>query len=334
MKTYPPVSIVIVTLNNERTIEKCLFHIQNQSYPKNKIELINIDGGSSDNTVKICKKYQVTSYKSHIKKNAEAQRAIGIGKAKNNLIVSIDADNYLLDRDWIKKMIKPFMENQEVVHSNTIHFAYDKHATLFNRYCALFGILDPIVYYVGRPDRLPYSKNKWILGKKVTKKKGYYLVTHTEDTLPTVGCNGVVYRKDYLTQFAKSSPQDFLHIDVFVDVIRNGYTAFAVVDAEVFHDTAVDLISLLRKRILFLRNYYLSSSIKRRYLIYDSSKVKDTMKLLLFALYTLTIVKPLYDSFRGYLIIRDIAWFLHPIVCLVYLFSYGYATTIKLVNKL
>lgn len=332
MRKLPFVSIVIVTYNNERTIGECIKNILKQDYPKRKIEYLNIDGGSKDKTLEIIRRSPFNIVESPTKRNAEAQRSAGLHKAKHNLIVSIDADNYIYDKNWLKAMVKPFMENKDLVHANTLHYTYKKDTTLFNRYCALFGVLDPIVLYVGRPDRLQIYKKKWVGGKEVKKTKDYIVVEHSLDTLPTVGCNGVVYRKDLLIKYAKSTPKDFLHIDVFADLVEKGFNKFAVVNNDLFHDTSSDLITLLRKRLLFLSNYYLQEKIKRRYLIYNPHLFSDNIKLFLFVLYTLTLVKPFYDSTKGFLKVRDIAWFMHPVICVVFLLSYGIATGRKLLK--
>lgn len=329
---FPKISIVIVTLNNERTIEKCVRSIVAQDYPKELIEYLNVDGGSHDMTKNILYKYKFTLIDSPIKKDAEAQRAIGLQKASNNLIVSIDADNYLPTKNWLRQMIQPFIDDGKVVHANTMHYAYRKNDSFYNRYCSLFGVTDPIVYYVGRPDRLPRNKKKWTLGKIIKETDKYYIVEFTKNTLPTVGCNGVVYRKDILQKYANSGPSGFLHIDIFVDVIEKGYNRFAIIKNDVNHDTAITLSFLMKKRIAFLKNYYLKKNIQRRYLIYNPQKVIDNMKLLLFVFYTVTFVKPVFDSIKGYISIRDKAWFGHPIICWIYLYSYGFATIRKYIK--
>src|SRR3989338_4344958 len=117
INNLPGITIVIITLNNGRSIEKCVKSIKSQDYPRRLIEYLNIDGGSTDKTPAILKRYGFTIISSHIKKNAEAQRAIGLKSAKNNLIVSLDADNYLTDKNWLKKMIKPFLNDSKVVHA-------------------------------------------------------------------------------------------------------------------------------------------------------------------------------------------------------------------------
>src|SRR3989338_1242843 len=53
--------------------------------------------------------------------------------------------------------------------------------------------------------------------------------------------------------------------------------------------------------------------LKRRYLIYNPKKPQDVFRLFVFIFYTITFVKPLIDSIRGYFIVRDVAWFLHPL---------------------
>ncbi|KKQ96372.1 MAG: hypothetical protein A3C27_03530 [Candidatus Levybacteria bacterium RIFCSPHIGHO2_02_FULL_39_36] len=333
MNQLPKITIIIVTLNNERTIGECVRTIMTQDYPKHLIEYINVDGGSTDATKTILKKNKFRIIDSPIKKNAEAQRAIGLKHAKNNLIVSLDADNYLPHKKWITQMVRPFLENKDIVHAGTLHFTHKKNDPALNRYVALFGVVDPTVYYIGRPDRVPWFKNKWSGGDILRETPEYYIVRFNRDSLPTVGCNGVVYRRDILLKNAQSDPSRFIHIDVFADLFEKGHDKYAVVKNDVIHDTAINLTTLMKKRIAFLYAYYYLNSnknvLKRRYLIYNPKKPQDVFRLFVFIFYTITFVKPLIDSIRGYFIVRDVAWFLHPIMCWVYLYAYSLATIKK-----
>jgi glycosyltransferase involved in cell wall biosynthesis len=51
------VSIIIPTKNNADILEKCLESIHNSNYPRCKVEVIIVDGHSTDGTVEIAKRY-------------------------------------------------------------------------------------------------------------------------------------------------------------------------------------------------------------------------------------------------------------------------------------
>ena len=51
------VSFLIPTLNAASVLEPCLKAIVDQNYPKDKIEIVVADGGSTDKTLIIAKKY-------------------------------------------------------------------------------------------------------------------------------------------------------------------------------------------------------------------------------------------------------------------------------------
>ena len=71
-----------------------------------------------------------------------------------------------------------------------------------------------------------------------------------------------------------------------------------------------------------MHNY--SVNIKdRRYKIFDPAKKQDILHLIKFIIYTITVVKPIFDSLRGFVKKKDYAWFLHPVVCWCMLVIYS-----------
>lgn len=103
------VSIIVPSLDEEPFIKKCLSSIRGQSiiqeYPKG-FELILVDSGSIDNTVKIAEPY-VDRIITTTKRGKLTARNIAIDQAKGNIIVSADADSYF-GPFWLNAILKPF----------------------------------------------------------------------------------------------------------------------------------------------------------------------------------------------------------------------------------
>lgn len=84
----PLFSVIVPTKNSERTIEKCLKSIKNQTY--RNVEIIVIDRFSTDKTGKVAENYGAMI----VFTNAERSKARNVGakKAKGELLFFVDSD--------------------------------------------------------------------------------------------------------------------------------------------------------------------------------------------------------------------------------------------------
>lgn len=107
------ISIIVPVYNAEANIEKCINSILNQTYQD--FELILINDGSKDNSLKVIKKYETNSkikiidQKNH---GVAYTRNLGVKKASGKYIMFIDNDDYI-DNDYLERHIN-LVENKDV----------------------------------------------------------------------------------------------------------------------------------------------------------------------------------------------------------------------------
>ncbi len=83
-----PLSVVVITLNEEKTLERCLQHLPSG------VELVVLDSGSTDQTVSIAKRFGAVVYE-RLFDNYAAQKNAAIAFASRAWILSLDADEVL-----------------------------------------------------------------------------------------------------------------------------------------------------------------------------------------------------------------------------------------------
>ncbi|TSC88426.1 MAG: glycosyl transferase family protein [Microgenomates group bacterium Gr01-1014_16] len=325
----PGITVIIPIYNSERTIAKCLDGLVLQDYPRSRLDVLILDGGSTDESIRIIKSYlkklNLRVIHAGFKDNMEGRRIIGYQRAKFGFICVLDSDNYLLSPDWMSRMVKPLLENPSIVSSFTLHYQYLSTQTPFNRYVALFGGHDPVSYYLKKTDRLKWTDNNWTRPWQiVSQQPGYTVVHFTAADFPTLGSNGAIIRKKFI-KYRNIPIESFFHTDILYDALTDGHDLHAVVDVPVVHDTGSTIINNIKKRVEYMSLHHQKLSKHRRYLVFNSRSESDVFNLIKFIVYTVTIVRPLSESLAGYIKIRDIAWFLHPIACWLFLLGYGYA---------
>ena len=327
-KKYPTISVVTATYNSTRTIKRCLESIRGQEYPQESIEIIIADGGSTDKTVEIAKRFGAKVIAiDPAKQNAEYNKSIGIKYARNELLAMIDHDNVLPHTHWLLKMVCPFTEHKNIVGVETLRYAYDPNESLLDRYFALFGTGDPFVWYLGRADRLSYIFDRYNLAGEILSDREYYIVRFSIDRIPTIGANGFIVRRETLMNHAQATPHKYFDMDVNVDLITKGFDTYAFVDDAILHLTGYGNIwSYLKRRMLFMNQYHMGDKALerkkvRRYEIYSQ---KEIWRLVVAIVLCVTLIVPLIDSVRGYRKIKDIAWFLHPLMGLGFVCIYSW----------
>lgn len=113
------ISIIVPCYNVDAFLEKCINSIIYQTY--NNWELILIDDGSSDNTLKICKKYSTLDKRIKVihKKNegVSVARNVGIDIANGEWITFLDSDDWM-ELDTLESCINKITNNVDLIQFN------------------------------------------------------------------------------------------------------------------------------------------------------------------------------------------------------------------------
>jgi len=109
----PLVSIVIPARNEENTIQRCIDSLAKSDYPKNRLEIIVVDGMSEDGTVEVVKRLSAENSQIRLlpneKKITPVARNIGVKAARGDYIMFFDAHS-TASSDYVRKCVELMQE--------------------------------------------------------------------------------------------------------------------------------------------------------------------------------------------------------------------------------
>lgn len=173
------ISAVIPVYNEERVIKRCLDALVNQNYPKKDYEIVVVDDGSTDNTLRAIKRQQAEAKEKgvaikiiNLKKNRGRiiARETGAEKAKYNNLLFIDAR--CIAKKSVLSNIKKI--NYQPIIANTIinyNRSYlDRFNYLFRKrlYSPYFGqSFRPVFITKNNFDKIPKGTGIFFCDKKL-----------------------------------------------------------------------------------------------------------------------------------------------------------------------
>lgn len=139
------VSVVVAARDEERNIGSCLEALLNQTYPREKYEIIIVDDQSTDNTSRIVESYvrshsNLTLLRAGEPEGTRAQKkyalSLGIGKSCGEIVMTTDADCVVAPA-WIEGMVSYFEPEVGLVVGFSQIGSPQEELTLFERVQAI-----------------------------------------------------------------------------------------------------------------------------------------------------------------------------------------------------
>ncbi len=308
MTNHPKVSFILPVLNGEALLEQCLLSIRRQCYPQEKVEIIVADGGSMDNTRKICAAYDCLIIDNRRVKGEYGHR-LGFEKATGEILFIFAADNSLPGRNWIERMIHPFVFNPEICGAYT-HIEPASWDNSLNRYYCLLHV-EPFTWFVfGNTVQPKFFFKEY---KIIRKDEHYIIFDFPLKKFPLIAfAQGFALRRDSKNQKITFG-DDILP---FIEMLKEGSQVAYVPSAGIHHHHLVSFKHFNDKYRRRIRNAYRhkdSGFESRKPYLSRTRRIKKYLWLV----YGCTLVGPVINSINWYFRDNEKCWFWHIPISIV-----------------
>jgi len=318
----PVISVIVPTLNAERTLERCLVSVRAQDYPRELVEIVLADAGSTDATLDIAGRYEVDRIVPNPLRTGESGKSAAIEASTGELLALVDSDNVFDDRGYFSRAARLIVDGTADC-AEPLGWTWDPDDTLVNRYSALLGMNDPLSLFLGNYNRYSHLTGAFTGMKpaRITETEDAYIVEVRPDAVPTFGANGFILRRSAL-EGLDWRPRYF-DIDMFQQMVTAGRGRVAVLKTETRHLFCDSIATFRRKQARRIRDYFYHAGRHDRNYNY---RAVPAGKYVIFILYTLTVLPLLIQSLRGFRRKPDPAWWFHAPACWITLWEYGWGT--------
>lgn len=317
---YPKISFVICTLNCKKYTERCLRSIRKQNYPQKKIEIVIVDSYSTDGTIEIAKKLGARVILTKTRGYMEGKgmpKAVGCDNAKGDIIITIDSDNALVEKDWIKKMIYPLINDASVDYA-ICQMAVVQKDPLVNQYLSLVGT-DPFAIYASLDPQISLGN------AKLLDKRKYWVYNNTLKNFLITGGYYVAYRKETLKKMGGYTRD----VDNAYNLASKkcGANIAIAKNAHLHHLITTGFFDFMRKKIKWGRYYFnnLNSkdnkNRKMNWMKGASGKIRFAYQVI----YSLILIPALVVSLKMLIKTKEKAWILHAPLMFSTTLAYIYA---------
>jgi len=126
MNNYLPlVSVLLINYNGKEFIKECLDSISEQSYPKEKIEIIFVDNVSTDDSCRFVEEFYPAAriLRNTVNNYCKAVN-LGINESKSPYVALVNCDTRL-DKNWLSELVNTFGKDTKIASAGSKILTFD-----------------------------------------------------------------------------------------------------------------------------------------------------------------------------------------------------------------
>lgn len=310
MQEEPIISIIMPTYNSERTIDNTLKSIRNQSYNQKKIEILVLDGGSTDSTKFIAEQYGAKILFNE-KKLPEAAKELGIQKCSGKYAVYLDSDEIIINNDSFKKRVAIFEKNPELKVITATGKISKKEYNTITKYSNY--ISDPFSYFM-------YNLNGNDRFKELSKKYRfndcgeYVLFNYNEsDIIPLFDAALNMFDADYVRkEYEQAINKSNFVANIFSNIVAKTRQSGMLKDDYIYHDPNESFKSFKRKmKWRVFNNVFQPKGEGIGFAARNDKNYKLSIKKVMYVLYSCLVIPVLLHSIYISLINKNLGYMVH-----------------------
>ena len=304
----------MATYNSESTIEKSLVSIREQDFDQNRIEILIIDGGSSDNTRKIAQKYRCV-IADNPQRLPEPAKMIGLRKAVGRYVSIMDSDEALVRKTILSERYQVFMK-----------YPYLK--------CLTAGLITPDGYHpcshyvneVGDPFTcFIYKTFSRSMHGLIMKNSFYdvqtrcYIRRFTSGEIHPIGDSATTMDLRYIREKYSEILSETLTATLFEKIVTDtGFTAFIKDDDDIHYSNIKFRTYLEKLKFRIVNNIFAVKGSGYSNRAHINKKLNN--RKYLFPFYVISLIFPVIDGIRMSINYKHWIFLFHPFFCLYVLF--------------
>lgn len=285
MHKFPSIDVIIPTLNEEKNLRNCLEAILRQDYYKERLKVTIVDGGSTDSTIEIAKKYGCRILINE-EKLAEPGVFKGINNSDSDLCCILAVDNIIAnEHDFFKNLVKPFLE-QDVIGSFPLVIC-DKKEPSINKY--INNRAEPFSGFIYMNACNTQTFN--LVFPVLFKNDNYTVFDFCKGTPPLLAlAQGFTIERDGFHRTIKSKYDDLLPV---MELIKSGKKIAYVEKSKIYHYQIMNIKSFIKKFRWRIRRNLIAEPQKKKSEFFSWQM---NIRRKLWAFYSISLILPLFYS--------------------------------------